>query len=182
MFLQMDGTSYPEAWTLLSSGIFFKGKKYKHSHIPKLSALWADRTAVAFSPDGKYFASGSKGTKLWDLSTRQEITTFDDNRAWFVTFSPDGKHILCGSVGEPAVFSKSKPPTMKIFDVATKGEIKDFKLQNFVYSAVYSPDGRYILSGGQDRKMTLWDISMGKPIKRSSCGICTDDRCYFPGW
>ena len=37
MFLQMDGTSYPEAWTLLSSGIFFKEKKYKLSHIPKLA-------------------------------------------------------------------------------------------------------------------------------------------------
>lgn len=27
---------------------------------------------VAFSPDGKYFASGGKGTKLWDLATKQE--------------------------------------------------------------------------------------------------------------
>ena len=167
----------PDGRYVLSGGLdsfilwdILQGKKIQTFAHPKTSALWADRTAVAFSPDGKYFASGSKGTKLWDLSTRQEITTFDDNRAWFVTFSPDGKHILCGSAGEPAVFSKSKPPTMKIFDVETKGEIKDFKLQNFVYSAVYSLDGKHILSGGQGRKMTLWDISMGKPIKEAVVG------------
>ena len=49
---------------------------------------------VAFSPDGKYFASGSKGTKLWNLSTRREIMTFNNDRTDAIAFSPDGKYFL----------------------------------------------------------------------------------------
>ena len=110
---------------------------------------------VAFSPDGKYFASGGKGTKLWDLATRQEIMTFDDSIAVSTTFSPDGKYFLCGG------FKGS----VKIFDVATGEEIRDFKLQNPVWSVAYSPDGKYVLSGSSDGKMILWNTSSGKSIR-----------------
>ncbi|MDO9288056.1 MAG: caspase family protein, partial [Thermodesulfovibrionales bacterium] len=162
----------PDGRHVLSGGLdsfilwdILQGKKIQTFAHPKTSALWADRTAVAFSPGGKYFASGSKGTKLWDLTTRQEIMTFDDNRATFVTFSQDGKYILCGSTGEPSTFSKSKPPIMKIFDVTTGEEIRDFKVQNiYVLSAAYSPDGKYIISGDTNGKMILWNTS-GKSIR-----------------
>ena len=133
-------------------------------------AFMGDTIAIAFSPDGKYFASGGKGTILWDLAARQPILTFDDNRAVSIAFSPDGKYILCG--GPPSdlgLFSKPKPPTMKIFDVTTGGEIRDFKLkyilQNYIWSVAYSPDGKYILSGDSGGKMTLWNASLGRPVK-----------------
>ena len=141
-----------------------QGQKIQTFAHPK--AFMGDSSAVAFSPDGKYFASGGKGTKLWDLATRQEIMTYDDNRAFSITFSPNGKYILSG--GPPsdlAFFSKPKPPTMKIFDVSTGAEIKNFKVQQNVWSVAYSPDGKYVLSGGSGGKMDLWDISSGKAIK-----------------
>jgi WD40 repeat protein len=128
---------------------------------------------VAFSPDGKYFASGGKGTKLWDLATRQEIMTFDNSPALSITFSPDGKHFLCGGPGPLAVFSKPKP-TMKMFDVATGGAIIDFKIQptlkHRVESVAYSPDGKYVLSGSIDGIIDLWDISLGKSIRTVEIG------------
>ncbi|MDF1590405.1 MAG: caspase family protein [Desulfobacterales bacterium] len=141
-----------------------QGQKIQTFAHPKGFA--GDTTAVAFSPDGKYFASGGKGTKLWDLATRQEIKTFDDNRGFSITFSPDGKYILCG--GPPsdlALFSKPKPPTMKLYDVSTGEEIKDFKLQKNIWSVAFSPDGKYVLSGGSGGKMDLWNISSGKAIR-----------------
>ncbi|MBU4289142.1 MAG: caspase family protein [Proteobacteria bacterium] len=121
-------------------------------------------TAVAFSPDGKYFASGGKGIKLWDLATRQEIMTFDGSKGYSINFSPDGKHfIFCGPPSDLLNPFSTKKPTMKIFDVATGGEIRDFKLQGIPWSVVYSPDGKYVLSGSGN--MTLWNTSLGKPIK-----------------
>ena len=124
--------------------------------------------AVAFSSDGKYFASGGKGTKLWELVTRQEKMTFDNSPALSIVFSPDGKYFLCGGPGPLAVFSKPKP-TMKIFDVATGGEIIDFKIQPShkyrVESVAYSPDGKYVLSGSNGGIIDLWDISLGKSIR-----------------
>ncbi len=124
--------------------------------------------AVAFSPDGKYFASGGKGTKLWDLPTRQEIMTFDNSPALSITFSPDGKYFLCGGPGPLAVFSTPKP-TMKIFNVATGGEIIDFKIQPSpkyrVESVAYSPDGKYVLSGSNGVIIDLWGVWLGKAMK-----------------
>jgi len=118
--------------------------------------------AVAFSPDGKYFASGGKGTKLWDLATRQEIRTFDDNRADAIAFSPDGKYILCAGTTASVVTPKNN---IKIFDVATGEEIRDFKSPDQPHSVAYSPDGKYFLSGVKFGKMTLWSTSSGKSIK-----------------
>jgi WD40 repeat protein len=122
--------------------------------------------AVAFSADGKYFASGGKGAKLWDLATRQEIMTIDNNTALSISFSPDGKHFLCGGYGSSLFIPK---PTMKIFDVATGGEIIDFKIQpSYDYrleSVAYSPDGKYVLSGSNGGMIDLWDISSGRSIR-----------------
>ena len=139
-----------------------QGKKIQTFAHPK--GFMGDTTTVAFSPGGKYFASGGKGTKLWDLATRQEIMTFDNERTVSIAFSQDGRYFLCGGPGPLALFSEPKP-TMKIFDVATGGEIRDFKLQNDVWSVAYSPDGKYVLSGGGGGKMDLWDASFGKSIR-----------------
>jgi WD40 repeat protein len=122
--------------------------------------------AVAFSPDGKYFASGGKGAKLWDMATRQEIMTTDNNSAFSIAFSPDGKHFLCGGYGSSVFIPK---PTMKIFDIATGGEIIDFKIQPSLkyrlHAVAYSPDGKYVLSGSVGGIIDLWDISLGKSIR-----------------
>jgi len=101
-----------------------KGEKIQTFDHPR--GFMGDTTAVAFSPDGKHFASGGKGTKLWDLATREEVMTFDDNRVVSIAFSPDGKYFLCSSM-DVALFSEPKPPTMKIFDVATGEEKKNWK-------------------------------------------------------
>ena len=139
-----------------------QGKKIQTFAHP--NGFMGDTTAVAFSPDGKYFASGGKGAILWDLATRQEIMTFDDDRSFSIAFSPDGKHIICGDPPHGGLFSPQLS-SMKIFDVATGAEIRDFKLQNDVWSVAYSPDGKYVLSGGGGGKMTLWNSSLGKSIK-----------------
>ncbi|HUU39858.1 MAG TPA: hypothetical protein VMW42_02845, partial [Desulfatiglandales bacterium] len=132
-----------------------------------------DTTAVAFSPDGKYFASGGKGTKLWDLATRQEIRTFNNDRVVSIAFSPDGKYFLCGGPADVSLFSKNKPPTMKIFDVSSGNEVRDFKLSiritDYIWSVAYSPDGKYVLSGS-GCGMSLWDISSGR--KQRQVGQC----------
>ncbi|MFH1974660.1 MAG: caspase family protein [Pseudomonadota bacterium] len=124
--------------------------------------------AVAFSPDGKYFASGGKGTKLWDLNTGKEIMTLDEEQAESVAFSPDGKYLLSGG---PELnfnpFVKDKDSRMKIFDVSTGKEIKDFKLkqpQRF-YSVSYFPDGKYVLSGDSAGEIKLWNIASGKATR-----------------
>jgi WD40 repeat protein len=57
--------------------------------------------SVAFSPDGKYLASGSSDytIKLWSIKSQKEITTLKghSNGVQSVIFSPCGRYLASGS-------------------------------------------------------------------------------------
>ena len=160
-------------WNSFSLWDILQGKKIQTFALD--SSMYVAGISVAFSPDGKYFAAGSKGTKLWDLATKQEIMTLDDSPAIAIAFSPDGRHLLCGGLQSGILNQK---PYMKIFDLETGGEIRNFQwitvgsglftLIPFITSVAYSPDGKYVLSGSGVGKMTLWNPSSEKSMKTVS--------------
>jgi WD40 repeat protein len=72
-----------------------------------------------------------------------------------VAFSADGKYAL--SAGDM---------TVKLWDIGTWREIRTFTGHAaFVASAVFSPDERYVLSCGMDKKIILWDVATGKQVR-----------------
>lgn len=129
--------------------------------------------AVAFSPDGKFLATGCHDGQLRIFETEKwaatkiiqaHTTPAPPAAIYSVTWSPDGKQILSTS------FDKS----MKLWDVASGSLVKEFKAftektfekghQDQVFCATFSKDGKTIYSGSSDRKIKKWNVTDGNVI------------------
>jgi WD40 repeat protein len=119
---------------------------------------------VAFSPDGKFLASGSADNTIiiWDVESRRSVgepLTGHTDSVSCIAFSPDGKTLV----------SSSHDNTLILWDVETHqpvGEpLKGHK--DSILSVAFSPDGKMLASGSSDRTIILWDVRSRKPIGAS---------------
>ena len=55
--------------------------------------------------------------------------------------------------------------TARLWDAATGRQIRSFEgHSSWVSSAVFSPDGRFVLTGSGDSTARLWDAASGKQL------------------
>lgn len=113
---------------------------------------------AVFSPDGKLIVTGTqeKAAFVWDVATGKLLRHFTmDAAVPWVDFSPDGKSVLTVS-GNFA----------RIWDVQT-GEEKQRFLGHIgdVLFGAFSPDGKYVATGGADKTARIWNVATGEEMR-----------------
>ena len=126
--------------------------------------------AIAVSPNGRLIASGGldKVVRLWNLETGKVTATLvgHQNMIWSVQFSPDGR--LLASCGDDA--------SIKLWDITTGQCLHtlpdttqrgiwtlEFSNANSQHSKLFSsdrvsPDGQFLISGGTNGLIQIWDV------------------------
>src|SRR6266851_114416 len=112
--------------------------------------------AVAWSPDGRYLASGGwdNTVQVWDVNTRAHYRTYTGHKdiVSALSWSPDSRYIASGSWDH----------TVQVWNVNTRVLSFTYSYNETVYTVAWSPDGHYIAAGGSDRWIDVLNAKTGR--------------------
>jgi WD40 repeat protein len=124
--------------------------------------------SMSASPDFRFAVSGGedKTVRLWSLTTAPTRSFSHNDAVTAVAISPDGSSFL-SAVG---IMDNS---LIRLWDVTTGRSIREFRGHTkWINSLGFSPDGKYIVSGGGDVVaiteevvIRLWETDSGKCIR-----------------
>ena len=111
--------------------------------------------AICFSPDGKYLASCAidNTVRLWDVATGTCLHIFDQDvfDFWSLMFSPNGTLLAGGGRTGIHIWDLGRDDRGRIH-FSAMAEIINIR------AVAFSPIGQYLVSGGSDRMVRIWDL------------------------
>jgi WD40 repeat protein len=125
---------------------------------------------VSFSGDGKLLAAGGATFRgnlsitIWDAAQKEERTKFDAAHDWqaYGALSPDGKTVaIYGQDSYPSA------PNLRLLNIGTgKERLTLNAASHSFHQALFSPDGKHLLTVEHGSPLSIYDVATGKVLRR----------------
>jgi WD40 repeat protein len=115
-------------------------------------------TSISFSRDGKYILTAADSTFcLWDSESGELVyQIYADGFATFVQFCPDGMSFI--GIASDEVYIRD----VKTGRLISRMESNEYNVPSDVRSAVFSRDGKRIVTAGANGDVCIWNAGNGE--------------------
>ncbi|XP_039180992.1 WD repeat-containing protein 62 isoform X3 [Crotalus tigris] len=143
--------------------VIFNPQKNKQRHIVNTARKTV--SALCFSPDGKYVATGENGhqpaVRVWDVEEKSQVSELHGHKHGVacVAFSPNMKYLV--SVGYPHDMK------VNVWDWKSDTLIASNKVSSKVMAISFSEDSYFVTVGHRHVKFWFWDGSREIKIKET---------------
>ncbi len=110
---------------------------------------------VTFSPDGSQLATVVEdAVVVWSVAQGFAVCRLEVPAVQSVAFSPDGQRLVVG-----------RKDIVEVWDLFRREAGQPLRGHTgSVYCVAWSPDGRWLASGGRDRTVKVWEAACGKAV------------------
>ncbi len=115
--------------------------------------------AIAYSPGGEHLYSAGRGVHCWDTRSGKETNRIEGECVDFVhsaSLSPDGHYLAIGTGGQMENGAPYENCFTRLYSTETFSEVIAWPHKFPVTAMAFSPDGRYVLAGGEHSELHLW--------------------------